>query len=160
MIKQLVAVSILLAVPDAVFAQGANCMWGANDVLCQSDRAMQQFQQESRGDRSFGPNDERIYNPDAGSFADDFVRERSAKFRNTFDARFANPRSLQYDPTRDPCMLDPGCDLTAKGIVHYRWLYQQCVAGSSAACDQLQAGAFTPAPSADAYPSAPRPPGY
>jgi hypothetical protein len=151
---------VLLLAPGAAFAQSPNCMWGSNDVLCQSDQLMQQFQRDSRGDRSFGLNDERIFNPDAGSFADDFVRERSAQFRRTFDARFANPRSLQYDATRDPCMLNPGCDLTAKGMVHYNWLYEQCLAGSAVACHKLADGAFTPAPSRGAYPSAPRPPGY
>ncbi len=155
------AVLFLAGAPHSTaVGQTPFCMGGQNDILCESERLMRQFQDESRGDRSGGLTDERIYNPGAGSFADDLVDQDISRFRETFDARFGNPHSLHYDPTRDPCILDPGCDMVARGTAHYQWLHDQCRAGSRQACIKLRAGAFTPPPPPSAYPSVPRPLGY
>lgn len=163
MVGAITILTIWSIIPIAL-AQDPNCMWGQNDILCQSSRMQQQWQGESRGNRSGSIHDERIYNPKAGNFADDMVEQFRKDFEEGFDDRFADPYSLQYDPTKDRCMMDPSCDMTAKGIVHYNWLTETCRKGNDAACRKLQAGAHTPAPSFR-YPNGeqmniPRPPGY
>jgi hypothetical protein len=155
---------IAASTPITVFAQDPNCMWGQDDILCQSSRMQQQYQQNSRGNRSGGINDERIYVPEAGSYAEDMVEQSRQQFEKGFDDRYANPYSLQYDPTRDRCMMDPSCDMAAKRIAHYDWLGRACENGDNVACRKLQDGAYTPAPSFS-YPNGermnvPYPPGY
>lgn len=112
-----------------VFAQDPNCMWGENDILCQSSRLAEDY----KGLKS----------------AEDHVRELGEEFKKGLS--YQDPYSLDYDPVKDECLIQPSCDMTAKGIAHYNWLYQECVGGNRAACRKLQAGAYTPAPS-DRYP--------
>lgn len=135
------------------------CMWGPDDPLCQSYRLQEELQRKSRGNKSGGLDDECIYNPDAGNCAEMWANDLADKFRKSFDDRYANPYSLDYDPTKDRCILDPNCDMTAKGITHYNWLYNQCVRGNNAACRKLKAGAPTPAPKKRDYPPIPYYPG-
>lgn len=146
--KKIILSGVMALVPlTGSFAQNPYCMGGLGDILCQSFQLQQQFQEQSRGNRSGGINDERIYNPDAGAYAEEMAEGFRREFEKGFDERFSNPYRLNYDPTKDRCLLDPQCDMTAKGMVHYQWLYEKCTGGNQAACQKLQAGAGTPAPS-------------
>ena len=110
-------------------AQDPNCMWGENDILCQSSRMAEDYKGLKSGE--------------------DHVREIAEEIKKGFS--YQNPYDLDYDPISDECVITAGCDMTAKGIAHYNWLHKECVDGNKVACKKLQAGAYTPAPS-DRYP--------
>jgi hypothetical protein len=148
--------ALLLA--SHVYAQGNPfCMFGQNDILCQADQLQQQRQQESRGDRSGGITDERIYNPDAGNFVQDRVDDLARRFMQGFDDRYADPYSLEYDQTKDRCTVQPSCNYVAKQQAHVLWLGDQCQQGVDAACRKLRRGIHPDyrGPGIDAFPKIP-----
>lgn len=141
-------------VSQDVAAFDPNCMWGADDPLCAASRAQRRWQGESRGNRSGGIDDERISNPDAGDYPGEIIGEIEGELRRDLDPRFANPYSFEYDPLKDPCLLQAGCSLAAKQIAHTNWLGAQCDKGNERACQKLRQG-LSPGykgPSPDPFP--------
>jgi hypothetical protein len=127
--KRLFTLLTLFSPLCPVFAQDPFCMWGETDITCESSRLARDYQ----GLKS----------------AEEHVNELSEEVRRGFS--YQDPGRPDYEPTKDACLLNPDCDVTAKGIVHYNSLYNRCVGGNMAACRKLQGGAYTPAPS-DRYP--------
>lgn len=145
-----------LATPAA--AQDPNCMFGANDILCQSSRMAKEFEKEMEQPQAPA----EITDPYCMWGEDDILcRSR----RPTEEARRRgpdDPRSLDWDGAADPCIMIPECDINRQFLIHLDWLEGACERGNRRACgrlERLRASAFTPAPDFSTI-EVPRPPGY